>query len=1543
MRLLLTSLALVALFFGDDLPLRAGAILDAIPTDDNVIASGVGDGEVVHLYTLQAGTNFGGNTNIVEAFALPYLAPGQTITAATISFYLNAQVPTPASSPNYNLSLYGLNRVSLTNSLALASDYYIGTTDSANTLLTTSFVTPSNPLNSVVSYSGANLTAFINTQRANPLFTGQDLSTTRYIFFRLNANSDVENNGVCNYEFGSGRNPNRTQHPMLALTISGGISNLAGRMQFSFNLPVDSTTSAGVYNTTTGVLMRTLWNNQRFQAGTNYGSWDGKDDNGVSLPTGTNYQIKMIYHNVQYVWEGMVGNTSTAQSGANVYRSFDKMHDMTVSGGQAYYTVGYNELGAPFHSFTVGAPQVPSALNFSYNLCDPYSALYYVTADATRTYWAKVYGGIPPPGSAAGTVTGVGTFIIAINKADNSFYTFPKGTSMTKGSFQIYPSGCDYDGALNEPNAATGLAVQQTGNELFVSHKNLNLVRVFDKVQGNLLGSFTVASPGRMACTANGDLWVISNGSSPTVLRYTVTNGSAVLDKTLSGFSAPAGLGVSADDSLLLVTDGGASQQIKAYANSTGASAWTYGTLGGMPANGPTVSTSCFDFNTQEANLTNMSNEAFVAFQADNSFWVEDGGNGRILHYSISGNTPIYIEQISFVDASYRSTVDLTDPTRVFNNFIEYAVDYTKPLGGTNGSWKIAKNWIVGLPSDATHNYVGFANGFINVVTMPNGRAYGFLSNFNNNNSTDLFELSQNGPARFTGYSFPGSTNPLIYADCTLRYNVVNGAATTIAYYSQPLTGFDANNNPVWGSPTTLASATLNPAVDPIPWNAFPIRTEVTASGGVVDFGANSANTGYHLGCLKIGTSNWQWEASKSINGPYWFPQDGQFDIGNNVQYAGNYALAVGRNIVYGYHGELWKNGEASQWVNFLDNGLMVGLFGTFADAGVASVSTNGYSGNSFSPALVRGPNGTVFLYHNDENNHAGSVRWEIKGWDGITELNGTGAVGSTVALSPITTGPTISLTSPTPGAAYLNGSAVNLSAEAASSGAAVSTVQFFDGSTSLGTDTTAPFNLNATGLTPGSHVITAKATDASGISATSAPITITVGSDGTTAPPAAPASLSSSNVSAQSVSLSWTQPAIGTTSSTIGQIMSFQFDKPGDANALKPSDVAGVAPYAATNWNLLGQTENAGLTFTNVVNNSGTTIANLGENLGIGGSSSTNSTQSLIGTVAKLFSTEVTTTFNTAVGVGISSIPYASYDVVVYGLPAGISGGTQTSTVTVNNATTASVIKQTFNKLNTTYTTATVPFGSSPSTALVNVNTVVVQGLTGPAVEIQGANIAGFQIVERPYDQGTPTSYQIQRASGTSGSFATIGTASSSATTFTDTSSLSPSTTYQYRIEAVNSYGTSAASNVVTVTTPAASVAATTSFAAWQSQYFTAEQLADPTISGPTADPYGSGVPNLLAYALQLNPATVRPTDVPSPVITNGHLTVTYFVPNSISDISYIVEVSSDLQTWNSGSGYTSIVTSVPGSSGTTITVQDQLPATTQKHFMRLRVTQNP
>ena len=349
----------------------------------------------------------------------------------------------------------------------------------------------------------------------------------------------------------------------------------------------------------------------------------------------------------------------------------------------------------------------------------------------------------------------------------------------------------------------------------------------------------------------------------------------------------------------------------------------------------------------------------------------------------------------------------------------------------------------------------------------------------------------------------------------------------------------------------------------------------------------------------------------------------------------------------------------------------------------------------------------------------------------------------------------------------------------------------------------------------------------------------------------------------------------------------------PGSSTALTPSQVAGAPSYAVPDFNVTGQVSN-GPIYSNVLNSLGQTVTNLGLSFQIVGAGDTWSLQSLTGTAAELFGNTVSTQYNTAIAITISNIPYAYYDVVVYNLPDGLISGTQTSSVTVGDgAYNSGTVQQTLTKLPTGYTVAKVPFATNSS--VTDDDTIVFQGLTSSIMELQGKNIAGFQIVERPYDQGVPTSYNIQRATGTSGTFTTVGTVSGTTLSYTDTS-VSAGTAYQYRVQAVNSYGTSGNSNSLSVTTPASttgtSTAPVSNFASWQSQYFTAAQLADPTISGPTADPYGSTVPNLLAYALQLNPSTATPADVPSPVITNGHLAITYFVPTAITDINYIVEV---------------------------------------------------
>jgi len=88
---------------------------------------------------------------------------------------------------------------------------------------------------------------------------------------------------------------------------------------------------------------------------------------------------------------------------------------------------------------------------------------------------------------------------------------------------------------------------------------------------------------------------------------------------------------------------------------------------------------------------------------------------------------------------------------------------------------------------------------------------------------------------------------------------------------------------------------------------------------------------------------------------------------------------------------------------------------------------------------------------------------------------------------------PTIALVSPTNGASYTASASVTLSAQAEGAYNPLAAVSFFTNNILVGAVTSVPYTLTATGLGAGSYTLTAVASDASGLSSTSAPVIITV------------------------------------------------------------------------------------------------------------------------------------------------------------------------------------------------------------------------------------------------------------------------------------------------------------------------------------------------------------------------------------------------------------------------------------------------------------------
>jgi hypothetical protein len=94
-------------------------------------------------------------------------------------------------------------------------------------------------------------------------------------------------------------------------------------------------------------------------------------------------------------------------------------------------------------------------------------------------------------------------------------------------------------------------------------------------------------------------------------------------------------------------------------------------------------------------------------------------------------------------------------------------------------------------------------------------------------------------------------------------------------------------------------------------------------------------------------------------------------------------------------------------------------------------------------------------------------------------------------------------------------------------------------------------------------------------------------------------------------------------------------------------------------------------------------------------------------------------------------------------------------------------------------------------------------------------------------------------------------------------------------------------------------SVAAGEGFADWQEQFFPGE--TDPAVVGPNADPDGDGIPNLIEYALGLDPTSPNREGLPflddlETIGDETYLTFTFVSPDGVGDVGYSVKVGSEL-----------------------------------------------
>lgn len=394
-----------------------------------------------------------------------------------------------------------------------------------------------------------------------------------------------------------------------------------------------------------------------------------------------------------------------------------------------------------------------------------------------------------------------------------------------------------------------------------------------------------------------------------------------------------------------------------------------------------------------------------LAVDGAGQLWVADICNNRLQRFAGDGSVSA---SVAWLPSSYVAAVDLNRPQRVFANFLEFEVDYARPPGAA-GAWRLVRNWLPSLPATLRDELaVNLQWGGLHVVTtLADGRTYAQMSSAG---QPVIIELAADGVVREVSRPAPSAgarSAEVLQANGDLHHARLEGTRQTV--YRRRLEGFAADGRPRWAAqPTVLASMPALAGSAYYRPGAFAgvsgPRWPVTASGLVISFDPSvQGNEGFHLGAAATDTGEWAWQASPSsaLDGRGSFQTRGSGDPG--IQYGGNVAMTAGRAVVYGYHGEFYRDlgngrvGQANQFMHFLDNGLFVGQFGV-ASTRSTTGSEPGLSGNAFSPWLVQS-GGRTYLYHNDESTWGGVQRWELRGAEAIVELRASGAPGAAMTL----------------------------------------------------------------------------------------------------------------------------------------------------------------------------------------------------------------------------------------------------------------------------------------------------------------------------------------------------------------------------------------------------------------------------------------------------------------------------------------------------------------------------------------------------------------
>lgn len=199
-----------------------------------------------------------------------------------------------------------------------------------------------------------------------------------------------------------------------------------------------------------------------------------------------------------------------------------------------------------------------------------------------------------------------------------------------------------------------------------------------------------------------------------------------------------------------------------------------------------------------------------------------------------------------------------------------------------------------------------------------------------------------------------------------------------------------------------------------------------------------------------------------------------------NSSFANNIVVRDAGTIVQGSGAALTRT--ANCWWGGAPAG-MAGTGDVLADPRFVAPGSNiaaDYKLQTGSPCIGVGT--TIAAIATDFGGGARSAPYDIGAWESAGGGNAS---------------PSVALTAPANGAVFTAPASIALAASASDGDGTIAKVEFFQGTTRLGEDTTAPYAFAWTGVAAGTWQLSAKATDNAGATTTSAAVAVTVGPAG--------------------------------------------------------------------------------------------------------------------------------------------------------------------------------------------------------------------------------------------------------------------------------------------------------------------------------------------------------------------------------------------------------------------------------------------------------------